>query len=94
LLTTRARRSFTLPQCDMTAQWVTVPLISVNSLPISLRVCIMLIIVTKVLRLCLAHPMVMVSAGMTVFLLLLLNSAPMGSIQMKGFLPHSYFKAR
>jgi hypothetical protein len=38
LLTTRGRRSVTLPQCDMTTRWMTVPLASVNSLPISLNV--------------------------------------------------------
>jgi hypothetical protein len=32
--------------------------------------------------------------GMTIFLLLLLNSAPMGSIQIKGCLPHPYFQDR
>jgi hypothetical protein len=55
LLTTKERRSVTLSQCDITALWVTVPLTSVNSLPISLRVSIILILVTQILKISLAH---------------------------------------
>jgi hypothetical protein len=43
---------------SITTRWVTVPLTSVNSLPISLKVSIMLILVTQIRKMCLTHPMV------------------------------------
>jgi hypothetical protein len=52
LLTTRGRRLVTLPQCNMT--WLT----SVNSLPIFLKLPIMIILVAQILKMCLTHPIV------------------------------------
>jgi hypothetical protein len=47
----------------LSMRWVTVPLTSVNSLPISLKVSIMLILMTQILKMCLTHPMVVVSVA-------------------------------
>jgi hypothetical protein len=68
----------------------------VNSLPISLRVFIMMILVAQILKMCLTFPMVVVSP---IFGL----ACPMSDDAIsgldankdpEGFLPHSYFQDR